>query len=201
MMVAESPDAAQLAQEFNPKDHVDRTAEQDLFRELVTFESSARILVICDGGGQGKSSLLKRFTFNCSKQDKPYIPSYLVELDKIEAPSPFEFASALVSGFYVRGEEKVRLRFANFNRLDSARTAKDFTPFEDDGETRRTASANSGRAYATTIHGGGQNIGVQNNFGPVGTVNVMGVPQFTEDQERRARDVCAEALFDDVREK
>ena len=27
----------------------------------------------------------------------------------------------------------------------------------------------------------------------------MGVPQFTEDQERRARDVCAEALFDDLR--
>ena len=200
MMVADSPDATQLAQEFNPKDHVDRTAEQDLFRRLVTFESRARILVICDGGGQGKSSLLKRFTFNCNKDIKPNIPSYLVELDKIEAPSPFDFASAVVSGFHVRGEENVHLRFANFNRLDSARTANDFTPFEDDGETGRTASATSGRAVATTIHGGGQNIGVQNNFGPVDTVNVMGVPQFTEDQQRRAKDACAEAFFDDLRE-
>src|SRR5438034_262956 len=100
--------------DLNPIDHIDRNAEQELFRTLVSFKTPARILTICDQGGRGKSSLLKRLTYNCEHEEKPSVPSCLLELDKVTDPSPFAFAFAVATGFAVRGEN-FRERFAKFN--------------------------------------------------------------------------------------
>jgi hypothetical protein len=196
--VAESHDAASLASDLDPRDHIDRKAEQELFLELVTFQSPARILTICDRGGRGKSSLLKRLRYNCQNEVKPPVPSCLVELDKLGDPSPFALATAVATGFRLRGED-VGARFAKFKSLNSAREAKNFGPFEDGGASQAAARGPSGRAAVRTMHAG-SNIGQQTNIkAENATVNIGAGPEFTEDQEQRAKEACVEAFFDDLR--
>src|SRR4051794_24439970 len=181
---------------LNPRDHIDRKGEQELFRGVVTYQSRARILTICDQGGRGKSSLLKRLVYNCGGGIRPPIPSCFIELDKLSDrdPSPFGVALAMVAGFVVPGE-KVAKRFAKFNGLDAARIAKDFTPFDDGGGTGRSrgprmlAVARAGTNY-------GENIGMKIEHAE--RVEVAN-PDFTDAQEQRARERCVEALFDDLR--
>jgi hypothetical protein len=184
--------------DLRPQDHIDRKAEQELFHDLVTYQSRARILTICDHGGRGKSSLLKRLRYNCQHEIKPSVPSCLLELDKLAErdPSPFAFALAVATGFSVRGDN-VPKRFAKFNSLNDARMAKDFTPFEDGSSTFRSRDPRvMARAEATTMYGG-ENIGVKVEHAD--TVQPAALPDFTEDQEQRARERCVEALFDDLR--
>jgi hypothetical protein len=192
--------------DFLPEDHIDRVAEQELFRNLITYQSPARILTVCDQGGRGKSSLLKRLKYNCRREIRPPMPCCLLELDKLgeRDPSAFNFAQSVVEGFAVRGED-ITKRFANFNRLNDARLAKDFSPFEDDSRTFRTrdprvmasavATTVTGEATATTVHQGGTNIGVNMERAYI----QMGARDFTEEQDKRARDRCIDALFDDLR--
>jgi hypothetical protein len=181
---------------MHPKDLIDRDAERELFRTLVAYQSRARILTICDRGGRGKSSLLRRLRYNCQYEIKPPVPSCLLELDSL-SPEPFAFASSLTQGFALRGED-VRKRFAKFNPLDGARTAKDFTPFDDGSSTRWSRNARvMAMASASAVQEGGKNIGV--NVEQAGTVQLPPLPEFTEDQEQRARERCIEALFDDLR--
>jgi hypothetical protein len=180
--------------DLRPLDHIDRTAEQELFVNLTTYQTPARILTVCDHGGRGKSSLLKRLRYNCQHEIKPPVPSCLLELDKLSDPSAFNFAQSVVDGFAVRGED-ISKCFAKFNQLNDARLAKDFTPFEDDSRTLRTRDPRViGRAEAKTMYGG-TNAGVYVE----GDYHEAPAPEFTEDQDKRARDRCVDALFDDLR--
>jgi hypothetical protein len=183
--------------DLRPQEHIDRTAEQELFRELVTYQSGARILTICDHGGRGKSSLLKKLRYNCQHEIRPSIPSCLLELDKLgeRDPSPFALAVAIANGFSVRGEN-VQKRFAKFNTLNDARMAKDFIPFEDGSTLRSKDPRVMAHAEATTMYGG-QNIALK--VERADNVQVAALPDFTEDQEQRARERCVDALFDDLR--
>jgi hypothetical protein len=181
--------------DLRPQDHIDRTAEQELFRDLATYQTPARILTICDQGGRGKSSLLKRLRYNCQHEIKPAVPCCLLELDKLadRGPSEFNFAESVVDGFIVRGED-VSKRFAKFNQLNDARLAKDFTPFEDDSRTVRTRDPRLiGRSDVT------RNLGTSIGVNVEGDYIQAAVPDFTEDQDKRARDRCVDALFDDLR--
>jgi hypothetical protein len=180
--------------ELDPIDHIDHDHEQQVFRDLVTCASRARILTICDRGGLGKSSLLKRLRFNCESKIEPPIPSCLVELDKLprEETSPFAFASRVARGFTLRGEDPAR-RFENFNSLYGAFDARDFAPFDDGGATVLSSGP---RALAGAQVGpmlGGQNIGHAE------TVQLTAVPDFTERQRQLAEKACVDALFDDLR--
>jgi hypothetical protein len=179
--------------EFNPRDLIDRTAEQEQFHTLVAFESEARILTICDGGGRGKSSLLRRLRYNCQHEINPPVPSCLLELDRLLDPSPFAFASAVAQGFSVRGEN-IRARFGKFNHLDGARTSKDFTPFDDGSIALPIRSPHAvGTATTGQVYPGGTAIGFQVEHAE------FHASEFTEDQEQRARERCVDALFDDIR--
>jgi hypothetical protein len=83
---------------FDPRDLIDREAEQELFQVLVSFTSPARMLTICDKGGRGKSSLLKSLQYNCRYKIKPAVPACLIELDHLEEPSLFVFVAKVVEG-------------------------------------------------------------------------------------------------------
>jgi hypothetical protein len=181
-----------------PQDLIDRTAEQELFRNLVSYQSPARILTICDGGGRGKSSLLKRLRYNCQHEIKPSVPSCLLELDKLgeRDPSPFALAAFAATNFAAQGENVPQL-FGKFNELNYARLAKNFTPFEDGGGAFRSLGPRAmGRAETATMYGG-QTIGLKVEAQNV-SMRGLGAPDFTDEQEQQARDRCVDAFFDDL---
>jgi hypothetical protein len=180
--------------DLRPEDHIDRVAEQELFSNLTTYQTPARILMICDQGGQGKSSLLKRLRYNCQYKIKPSVACCLLELDKLGDPSPFAFVREVVNGSSGRGENIPSL-FAKFNHLNGARMAKDFTPFEDDSRTFRTRDPRL-IGIATV---GGSNFGTNIGINVEGDYIAPGAAEFTEEQDKRARDRCVDAMFDDLR--
>lgn len=187
--------------DLNPLDLIDREAERELFSTLTTYQSPARILTVCDQGGRGKSSLLKRLKYNCQHEIKPPVPSCMLELDKLSDrdPSAFNFAKSLVEGFAGFRGEVVPKRFVKFNRLNGAREVKDFSPFDDDSRIIRTKDPRlTGSAEAKTMYGGevtGVKYVVEGNYyeAPASTQD------FTEEQDKRARDRCVDAMFDDLR--
>jgi hypothetical protein len=190
------------AHEFDPRDHIDRRGEQELFRRLLTYDSDARFLTICDNGGRGKSSLLKRLKYNCAYEIRPAVACCLVELDKVRDPSPFVFARSLIDGFG-RRDDRVQQQFAKFNRLDRARVKRDFTPFDDGGGAATAAgpTVRGGNRVQTML--GGTTIGSQ-SIGQLvehaNEVNYYGpAAEFTDDQEQRVRELCVGAMFDDLR--
>jgi len=187
--------------ELNPKDLIDRVAEQELFTQLLAEESPARMLTIRDGGGRGKSSLLLRLRYNCQHEIKPPVASSLISLDQLGDPSPFAFLSKVIQGVALRGE-KVRDAFAKFNSLDEARTSKNFTPFLNaaaPGGWRDRPF--SGHAEVIRMEGG-TNIGVQQKqeiHAETAYFEPAPRDQFTDEQEQIARERCIEAFFDDLR--
>jgi hypothetical protein len=126
---------------FNPRDLIDRIAEQELFTDLVSFTSPARMLTICDKGGRGKSILLKRLQFNCKYEIKPPVPACLIELDQHQAL--FELI--------VRIRDELRnVTFPKFDELNIARMVNNFTPF--DGSTSLVVGEYTDKADVVQIH-------------------------------------------------
>lgn len=68
---------------FDPDAIIDRHDEQLLFHQLLTFEDDTRVLTISDGGGRGKSALLRLLEHTCTLLTPP-VPACLVELDDPE---------------------------------------------------------------------------------------------------------------------
>jgi hypothetical protein len=105
---------------FDPTKFIDREFEQELFEELLHFNTPARILAIRDSGGMGKSFLLERFQYRC-RTVKPRTAVSLIALDQLPDKSPLSIIKLMVkhlSGF--------NLKFDNFNRYESARQSFDF---------------------------------------------------------------------------
>jgi len=178
--------------EFDPRDLIDRHAEQELFRNLVTFKSAARMLTIRDKGGRGKSSLLKRLRYNCQYEMMPPIPVCLIELDRMDDPSPFPFVVQVVEGLNIWD------RFAKFRQHNEARTLRDFAVFSSGSDMKYRESR-----ILANIHGGANVEGpVAEEATIIGTyvdkLNIQN-PEFTEEQEQLARQKCAEAFFEDLR--
>src|SRR2546425_11833274 len=115
--------SSSMPNNFDPRNLIDRQAEQELFRDLVSFTSPARMLTICDKGARGKSSLLKRLQYNCKYEIKPPVPACMVALDQLANTSRFELINK------IRDDLK-GVTFPKFDKLNNARIAHDFAPFE-----------------------------------------------------------------------
>ena len=182
---------------LHPRDHIDRQAEQEMFRTLVTYEVPARMLTICDGGGSGKSSLLRRLQYNCQREIKPSIPSCLLAMRDVS--SPFEFVSTITRDFKSIGDD-VRQLFTRFKLLDTARTSRDFAPFQ----SYQTPTPTTAQIYGTVRTGnvlGGSVTGVNNNnyIQHADILPATSSAEFTADQDLLARECCIAAFFEDIR--
>jgi hypothetical protein len=175
--------------EFDPRDHIDRNAEQELFRDLVSFTSTARMLTICDKGARGKSSLLKRLQYNCKYEMKPSVPACMVALDQLEDISHFELIKKI-------HEELKGVTFPKFDKLNNARMANDFAPFElrtfeprnrisVEGPVEREAMVVA--EYTHTVVEQGD------------VIIVKRFPPLSADQQTFAQNKCIEAFFEDLR--
>lgn len=157
---------------IDPRNVIDRTAEQELFANLVSFTTPARMLVISDKEGRGKSTLLSRLRYNC-KYSSPAIPAGLVDLKELPDPSPFGFVERLIDSI------ALPQRFPKFFQLNMARIARDLALFYTNDATQNAAAPGSGAAFLTIL--------------PPPPAD------FTGDQEAFARNACINAFFDDLR--
>lgn len=117
--------------ELDPRDMIDRVAEQELFAELISLASPARMLVINDKLGRGKTTLLQRLQYNCKYEIKPAVPVCLVDLkDLKDSPeaSPLAFVDRIIAGL------KIDDKFPKFIKLNNARLRKDPIFFDTQGE-------------------------------------------------------------------
>lgn len=105
---------------IDPRDIINRAAEQELFAGLVSFATPARMMVISDKLGRGKSTLLRRLEYNCNCMIKPLVSACSVDLKDLPETSPFAFAEK------VSAELTLHEGFANFAALSNARTRKNF---------------------------------------------------------------------------
>ena len=193
--------------ELDPRDLIDRTAEQEVFRGIVprtegadASPRQARMLTICDRGGRGKSSLLKRLLYNCQFDLKPQASGCIVELDRLAAnPSPFFLIRSIHEGLTKVTGADIRDRFAKFQRLNAARELRDFSLFEEEG-TGSSGVRVSAMASIGSVSEGSRAAGV--NLEHVQNAQITQTYQraeFTEEQELRAQQKCVEAFFDDLR--
>ncbi|HEX8072638.1 MAG TPA: toll/interleukin-1 receptor domain-containing protein [Pyrinomonadaceae bacterium] len=109
--------------EFEPEKFIDREAEQELFEELLRFDTPARILAIKDGGGTGKSQLLERLRYRC-RTVKPRTPVSLIALDQLPDDSPLSFTRRVCDHLSASG-----LSFNTYTKLERARVGGHFSPF------------------------------------------------------------------------
>lgn len=188
--MANRDDQERGALSLDPRDLIDRHAEQELFTKLV-HSDSARVLTICDRGGRGKSSLLRRLVYNCRYEFRPAVPACMVELDRID-PSGFAVVSTIVNELD-DVEPGMRSRFAKFAELDDARTLKDFSVFDVDTRSRVGVEV-SGQATAGRVEGVAAGI-----YQHSGSITVNQRTDFTEEQEQRAQRRCVDAFFEDLR--
>lgn len=190
----------------DPRDLIDCTAEQDLFKQILPEAgkdnaTSARVLTICAEGGAGKSALLERLLYNCRYVVSPRAVGCLIDLDQLKDPAPFFFVSAFYDGLKEIPGGNVKDLFVNFKRLNDARTRWDLSVFgaQDDG---RNGGGMTGTAQAGFLGPGARSAGISidqishidNNY-----MYQSQRQQFTEEQERWAREKCVEAFFEDLR--
>jgi hypothetical protein len=181
---------------FSPEKFIDREAEQELFEELLhKFQDDSRLLTICDAGGRGKSSLLKRLEYNCLWQHDPPTPVSLIPLDQLDDPTDF----ALVRSIRRKLGESVEdfgleLPFTSFDQLDDARVNRDPEPFR-----TRTGSI-QGMAYAqgATIRGGTVG-GVVQQVEHAEHVTVGSFGGWSTEHDDMARRECIKAFFEDLK--
>jgi len=180
--------------ELDPRDTIDRKAEQELFAGLVGFATQARMLVISDKLDRGKSTLLRRLEYNCKWEIKS-VTACLIDLEpsstnekskigkRLPEASPFAFVEKIVAGL------SVDERFPKFIPLNKARAEKNFAPFE-------TAEAQMTGQVIVKGELKGEATGIK--------IVQPAVVQFTREeftdvQEEIARKKCVEAFFDDLR--
>jgi hypothetical protein len=201
--------------ELDPRDHCDRVGEQAIFRELMGFKSTARLMTISDIGRSGKSSLLRRLQHNCREELKPSVPSSLVELNLLGqteesalAQTPFAFVRSVIYAFKHRVDTPQAL-FPAFHALKDAvekaleSTAAEENPLSathDDAQVAPPGSPGSGIASAKVNEG--QVIGIKKVDKEI-RANVViiqnGRPGLTPDQEQRIHEQYIEAFFADLR--
>ena len=166
--------------ELDPRDTIDRNAEQELFAGLVS-SATARMLVISDKRDRGKSTLLRRLQYNCVRVIKPPIPVCLVDLDNLPEASSFAFVKTIVTGL------KIDDKFPKYISLNNARVAKNFGPFDTSGAEMSGQVSVGGDFVARdkVIHGN--------------EIIQIAQREFSDAMEEIARKKCIEAFFEDLR--
>lgn len=96
--------------DFDPMKFIDRKDEIKLFQQLLQFDSTARILIIRDGRGNGKSHLMRYFRHCCNEQR---IPASLVDFRQFPNLSPPVFIEEIVRDF-ARAHMHISLPTYNF---------------------------------------------------------------------------------------
>jgi len=173
---------------LDPRKHIDRVADKEIFTTLLQLADDARVLAICDKGGMGKSSLLKWFDYHC-RWGGPDVPSTLTVLSEFNDHTPFGLIAKIRAEF----GDNANLDFSRFDELDYARARQMPEAFGPRGRSRGTATA---RTVNRGIVGGNIDRAFAGN---VGTYNEA-APVWTPDLEHRARTACVNAFFDDLRE-
>jgi len=180
-----------MSNNFDPRNFIDRQAEQELFRDLVSFTSPARMLTICDKGARGKSSLLKRLQYNCKYEIRPPVHACLIALDQLANTSRFELINK------IRDELK-GVAFPKFDQLNNARMAHDFTPFElRTFESRNRISVEGPVEREARV--ANQLIENQHFENADTVINMTSRLPFNADQQTFAQNKCLEAFFEDLR--
>jgi len=167
---------------FDPKKFIDREFEQELFEDLLRYETPARILAIRDVGGMGKSHLLEKFQYRC-RTVKPRIPISLVALDQLPDYSPFSLVRMISEHLGAFG-----LKFENFARYENARLTGNFSVIS---SSIYLQASNFAGASEVTVAG--------TVIKDVGTVHFGGAGiSLSPDQEKTAREVVVGSFFDDL---
>jgi hypothetical protein len=172
--------------ELDPKHHIDRQAEKELFLEMLELADDTRVLAIRDRGGMGKSSLLEWFAYHCRWSDTVKACS-LTSLSEHTDHTPFGLVST------IRSDAFEKLPFPRYDTLDHARAESDFRPFRPKG--------GSGVAVADTVNRGGIVAGTVERAitGDIHTYNEA-ARAWTAAQESLARRMLVDAFFADIAE-
>jgi hypothetical protein len=175
---------AMINKQFDPNKFIDREFEQELFEDLLKFESPARILTICDQGGMGKSQLLEKFQYRC-RTVPPRTPVSLVALDQLAGASPLLLVKAIEKDLAPFG-----LKFERFKKFESARVSADFSPF-------RSAIYLEGSSFekAHDIRISGYMANVERAEVVTVATNVV---ELSPEQESVAQEVVIDSFFDDL---
>jgi predicted MPP superfamily phosphohydrolase len=126
--------------EYDPKKFIGRESEQQRFKELLRFETPARILTIKAKSGDGKSRLLEQFHQRCRTEDPP-IPLSLVLLDQLPDSSPLALIQSIAEDLILCG-----IRLDTYQAKEYARMSADFGAIRSstqlqDAETVNVSSA------------------------------------------------------------
>ena len=170
---------------FDPNKFIDREFEQELFEELLKFETSARILAIRDTGGMGKSHLLEKLQYRC-RTVKPRTPISLIALDQLPDCSPFYLVKMIAEHL-----DAFNIKFDNFTKYENARLSADF----------RVISSSTYLQHAN--FGGASDVTIANTVFKNTTVSKVNLRSQTirlnPDQEKTAREVVVGSFFDDLK--
>jgi hypothetical protein len=191
----------------DPRDLIDRSTEQDLFTQILPEAgkdnaSSARVLTIRAKGGAGKSALLERLLYNCRYVVSPRAVGCLIDLDQVKDPSPFSFILAFYDGLREIPGVNVKELFVNFRRFNEARKRWDYAIFGPQDEAWSAGAGIVGSAQAGVLGPGARSSGI--NIEQISHIDTSYMlqsqrQQFTDEQERWAREKCVAAFFDDLR--
>lgn len=170
---------------FDPKKFIDREFEQELFEQLLKFDTAARVMTVLDESGMGKSHLLGRFEYRC-RTVSPRTPISFIRVEELTADvSPFfvvqKIADDLSSAF--------RLKFPEYNRIESARVSADFSfirssIYLNDANLTGTQNMRIGSTIIETAH----------DFSVVGG----SLKPLTSEEQRVAQGLVIDAFFQDL---
>ncbi|HEX3865464.1 MAG TPA: hypothetical protein VHV78_01890 [Gemmatimonadaceae bacterium] len=164
---------------------IDRTAEQELFEELLQLAGGERVLVITDVGDRGKSTLLQRLKYICEWKNAPALPVSLIPLDQVTPADPYELVRQI--------RRDLPLPFPEFDRLSDGLLAKEPNLFL--GATSSVAGAVDARQ--TTVTGGV--VAGAYVFAPNATAVTIERREWTPQIEERARERTIDAFCRELR--
>ena len=173
------------SQDLKIPDHfINRTAEREIFEQLLQLKEDARFLAIEDKEGTGKSTLLKMLRYQTFFLYQK--PVSIISLEEPTINSPFIFIERLRKGFGTRG------KFTNFDALNQARVNKISSRFAPSPAT----ISGTVDARGVVISGSGHEFaGVKVNAS--GTV-VVNPNDWSLEQEELAREECIKGFRADL---
>lgn len=159
---------------FAPEEFIDRSAEQELFRELLACRDEARLLTIRDESGRGKSHLLKLLRYQC-QYGQPRTPVSLVALDELEEKSAYAVVRSME-----RALRRFEIEFPTFREVEDRRIQRGLNI--DASVNAGTATAGEGGRIAGLIVEGDFHVG-----------------DFDPDVQERLREQAVDAFLQDLR--
>lgn len=162
-----------------PSDFINRNLEQDLFKSLMEFNENARLFVVQDKGGTGKTSLLGLLQYQC--KFRFFSPVGFVPLEVETINNDFVFVETL------RNSIGLSEPFPRFDEKMAALAAKNPAAFAPVSIPINI----SGNVTAQSNINGGNQIGAQ--------VNIAASGEWNDALAAQARKQCIKAFFEDLK--